>query len=111
LIGVLWAGTWMMPLTAAGTGLGAPRADRIVNKTNGINFRRWLMQANPGLSKLLREVCGAAVLDDQTMMVRLADHANDASLQARFGGDARRDISKLTQPRLPQSDHGAPAIE
>ena len=27
--------------------------DRIVNETNGISFRRWLMQANPGLSKLL----------------------------------------------------------
>src|ERR1700738_3510891 len=60
-------------------------ADRIVNKTNGITFRRWLMQANPGLTKLLVEVCGAAVLDDQTAIVRLADHADDASLQERFG--------------------------
>ncbi len=60
-------------------------ADRIVNKTNGITFRRWLMQANPGLTKLLREVCGPAVLDDQSTMVRLADHADDASLQERFG--------------------------
>jgi glycogen phosphorylase len=59
--------------------------DRIVNKTNGINFRRWLMQANPGLTKLLCEVCGAAVLDDQSTIVRLADHADDASLQERFG--------------------------
>jgi hypothetical protein len=37
------------------------------------------------LTKLLREVCGAAVLDDQTAIVRLADHADDASLQERFG--------------------------
>jgi glycogen phosphorylase len=72
--------------------------DRIVNKTNGINFRRWLMQANPGLSKLLREVCGAAVLDDQTMMVRLADHADDASLQERFGAVKR--ANKVALARL-----------
>ena len=58
--------------------------DRIVNKTNGITFRRWLMQANPGLTRLLREVCGDAVLDDQSKLVRLAEHAHDASLQERF---------------------------
>ena len=38
--------------------------DRIVNKTNGISFRRWLHQANPGLTRLLCEVCGPAVLDN-----------------------------------------------
>ena len=27
--------------------------DRIVNKTNGITFRRWLFEANPGLTRLL----------------------------------------------------------
>jgi starch phosphorylase len=72
--------------------------DRIVNKTNGITFRRWLMQANPGLTKLLREVCGDAVLDDQTTIVRLADHADDASLQERFGAVKR--ANKLALGRL-----------
>src|SRR5205085_6701057 len=59
--------------------------DRIVNKTNGITFRRWLMQANPGLIKLLREVCGDAVLDDPNAIARLADHAKDAALRERLG--------------------------
>jgi len=73
-------------------------ADRIVNKTNGINFRRWLMQANPGLTRLLCEVCGAAVLDDPTTIVALADHAHDASLQERFGAIKR--ANKVALVRL-----------
>jgi glycogen phosphorylase len=71
---------------------------RIVNKTNGITFRRWLMQANPRLSKLLCEVCGAAVLDDQTKMARLAEQANDSSLQERFGAVKR--ANKIALARL-----------
>jgi len=41
--------------------LHAMHPDRIVNKTNGITFRRWLLQANPDLTRVLREVCGDAV--------------------------------------------------
>ena len=55
--------------------------DRIVNKTNGITFRRWLLQANPNLTRVLREVCSDAVLDDPTQMTRLADHAEDCGIQ------------------------------
>ena len=32
--------------------------DRIVNKTNGITFRRWLFEANPRLTRLLVETIG-----------------------------------------------------
>ena len=72
--------------------------DRIVNKTNGITFRRWLKQANPGLFKLLCEICGATVLDDQTTMVQLADYANDGPLQDRFAAVKR--ANKVALARL-----------
>jgi starch phosphorylase len=51
--------------------------DRIVNKTNGITFRRWLHQSNPRLTRLLTEVCGKEVLDDTAALPRLAEYAED----------------------------------
>src|SRR3989475_3058407 len=72
--------------------------DRIVNKTNGITFRRWLLQANPDLTRILREVCGDAVLDDPTQLVRLADHAEDPGLQERVAAAKR--ANKVALARL-----------
>ena len=64
--------------------LNALYPNRITNKTNGITFRRWLHQCNPGLTALLREVCGERVLDDPTALKELEPFANDSAFQARF---------------------------
>src|SRR6516225_3834756 len=58
--------------------------DRILNKTNGISFRRWLQQANPGLSGLLSEAVGPVVLEDLGALGGLTDQAEDTSLQGRL---------------------------
>ena len=58
--------------------------DRIVNKTNGITFRRWLFEANPGLTQLLVEVCGERIMDDPEAMQSLAASADDAALHDRL---------------------------
>jgi starch phosphorylase len=58
---------------------------RIVNKTNGITFRRWLFQSNPGLTRLLRATCGEGVVDDTAAMANLAALADDAAVQQRLG--------------------------
>jgi starch phosphorylase len=55
--------------------------DRIVNKTNGITFRRWLHQANPDLTALLVSTCGARVLDDPAAIQGFDAYASDAALQ------------------------------
>ncbi len=51
--------------------------NRIVNKTNGITFRRWLFEANPGLTRLLVEVAGEKVMDDPQALEALAKSAGD----------------------------------
>ena len=72
--------------------------DRIVNKTNGITFRRWLVQANPDLTLVLRELCGDAILDDSTQMSRLADYAEDQGAQQRIRAAKR--ANKVALARL-----------
>jgi starch phosphorylase len=58
--------------------------NRIVNKTNGITFRRWLYQSNPGLTKLIGDTIGPAFLDDASKLTDLAAHAGDAAFQDKF---------------------------
>jgi starch phosphorylase len=84
---------------------------RITNKTNGITFRRWLMLANPGLTGLLREVCGEAVLDDPSLLAGLEPLAGDNAFQQQFRVVKHRNkiaLARLIGERLGvQIDPGA----
>ncbi len=62
---------------------------RIVNKTNGITFRRWLFEANPGLTRLLVEAVGPRLLDDPAGLRDLEALARDSAFQARFRAERR----------------------
>ena len=72
--------------------------ERIINKTNGITFRRWLLGANPGLAKLLVDVVGQQVLNDPMVLVEFAKHADDAVLHDRLA--AIRHANKAALARL-----------
>ena len=69
--------------------------DRLTNKTNGITFRRWLQQCNPGLTSLLVEACGPKVLDDATELTKLRGLAGDAAFQQRFAAAKRKNKEAL----------------
>ena len=69
--------------------------DRFTNVTNGIAVRRWLKQANPGLSALLTEKLGSAWENDLEDLERLKWAAEDADFRARF-----RDIKRVNKQRL-----------
>src|ERR1700730_11186822 len=76
---------------------------RITNKTNGITFRRWLKEANPGLTTLLTEVVGDRILDDAMALENAAAVAGDTSFQERYAAQRRANkvaLSKLVRQRL-----------
>ncbi len=65
--------------------------ERIVNKTNGITFRRWLFQANPRLTAAIVEAIGPQVLDDPEALSALAPLAGDAALARALHRDPPRE--------------------
>ena len=71
--------------------------DRIVNKTNGVTFRRWLLEANPSLSNLLAQTIGPQVFDDPTHLAELERFADDSGFQQRFAAAKRANKERLAQ--------------
>jgi starch phosphorylase len=69
--------------------------ERINNKTNGVTPRRWLMQCNPGLTKLLTERIGPAFLDDVERLADLDAHADDPGFQRQFAAVKRANKVEL----------------
>jgi starch phosphorylase len=65
---------------------------RILNKTNGITFRRWLHEANPSLTKLLVETLSPDILDDPLQLRKLDAFADDKSFHEKLR--ATRQINK-----------------
>ena len=58
--------------------------NKINNKTNGVTPRRWLMQCNPGLTRVIRDAIGDAFLDDTDAIQALDALAGDAALGERI---------------------------
>lgn len=77
---------------------------RINNKTNGVTFRRWLFQVNPGLTGLLVETLGAEVLDSpEQVLQELEAHADKKAMHRRFAELRQHNkaaLAALVQERL-----------
>ncbi len=65
---------------------------RIVNLTNGVTFRRWLIEANPQLTALLVRTLGDEILDDPHKLVALERYADDPSFLQQY--TTTRDANK-----------------
>jgi starch phosphorylase len=71
--------------------------ERICNKTNGITFRRWLMEANPGLTQLITEAIGPDFRDDLPRLRDLEPFADDAAFRERFAAVRRANKQALAR--------------
>ena len=71
--------------------------DRIQNKTNGVTPRRWLMEANRGLTALLTEAIGPAFLDDIEKIRDVDALAGDAAFREKFAAVKRRNKETLAE--------------
>jgi starch phosphorylase len=57
---------------------------RFNNKTNGVTPRRWLLLANPELSRLITDAIGDAWVTDLSQLRKLLPLADDADFRVRF---------------------------
>ncbi len=71
--------------------------ERIVNITNGITPRRWLNQANPELSSLIRQKIGDQWLLRLEELGQIECFSSDLEFQQRFAAIKQRNKTKLKQ--------------
>jgi glycogen phosphorylase len=69
--------------------------ERFHNKTNGVTPRRWLAQANPGLSQLIDARLGDGWRLDLDRLAELRPHASDAAFGAAFAAAKRDNKQRL----------------
>ncbi len=71
------------------------KPESFLNITNGITMRRWLYQANPGLTKLLKDLLGDKFIKDSTRLSDLLNFKDDKEVLASL-----RDVKRENKARL-----------
>ena len=69
--------------------------ERFTNMTNGVTPRRWLAQANPGLTALLDSTLGVEWRLDLDRLRALNQHADDAAFREKFSAVKRVNKARL----------------
>lgn len=68
---------------------------KFTNVTNGIAYRRWLSQSNPGLTNLLREKIGDKFIKDASDLIKFIEFENDPEVL-----EALRKVKKENKERF-----------
>ncbi len=58
---------------------------KFTNVTNGIAYRRWLCQANPGLSDYITGLIGKKFVHDASELIKLREFKDDAQVLSKLG--------------------------
>ncbi|NNF23218.1 MAG: glycogen/starch/alpha-glucan phosphorylase [Rhodobacteraceae bacterium] len=69
--------------------LHALHPDRIVNQTNGVTPRRWLLSCNPRLSDLITSAIGPDWVGDAERLAELEPHVSDAAFLDKYASAKR----------------------
>lgn len=69
--------------------------EKFVNVTNGITHRRWLLEANPGLAKLVTEAIGDGWIKDLGQITGLEKFADDSEFKGQFAAVKRNNKERL----------------
>ncbi|MEM1429838.1 MAG: glycogen/starch/alpha-glucan phosphorylase [Pseudomonadota bacterium] len=70
--------------------------ERIVNQTNGVTPRRWLMSCNPRLSSLITDQIGDGWVDDLEQLQQLEPQIGDSSFMERYAEAKRANKADLS---------------
>ncbi|MBI1733496.1 MAG: glycogen/starch/alpha-glucan phosphorylase, partial [Gammaproteobacteria bacterium] len=80
--------------------------ERFNNKTNGVTPRRFLMQANPGLSELISEHIGTGWIKNAAELRGLEPLAEDPGFRRRW-----RDVKRANKQRLAEFARAEAGVE
>lgn len=70
--------------------------EKFNNKTNGISHRRWLLKANPELSKALNDIIGDSWICEPNNLIKLKTYENDPQAIERIGKAKRANKEVLS---------------
>ena len=76
--------------------LNALHPDRIVNQTNGVTPRRWLLGCNPRLAELITDTIGPDWVGDAEQLEKLVSSIDDAGFLDRFSKVKRSNKAELS---------------
>lgn len=93
------------------SGLHRLHPSRIVNQTNGVTPRRWLLSANPRLARVITDSIGSGWVDNLEQLAGLEDRVDDPAFAQDFAAAKRankQDLSNwLVGQGLPATDPDA----